>query len=143
MVVIFFFSKIVSLFRLNKMFEQIPSLRSADIRILTHHIYEYRKGLRLLALHTMRAKERREAERILIRREIPYFIQSVSQEKINIFLGDEQCIKIVQSFQQESLTNYTAEQDFMLGIMLGYDKHKQCLRYLDFHGKIQKQKQLF
>lgn len=124
------------------MFEQTPSLRSADIRILTHHIYEYKKGLRLLALHTMNVKERREAERILDRRKIPYFVQTVSQEKINIFLGDTQCIEVVKSFQKDSLTQYTAEQDFILGIMLGYDRKSQCARYLDFCKKKKKRKEL-
>lgn len=119
------------------MFEQTPTLRSADIRILTHHIYEYKKGLRLLALHTMNAMERSETERILERRAIPYFIQKVSQQKINVFLGNKQCIEVIKSFQEDSLTNYTAEQDFILGIMLGYDRERQCTRYLDFCRKQQ------
>lgn len=129
------FSTIVLLFRLNKMFEKTNTSRSADIRILTHHIYEYKKGLRLLALHTIAASERKEAERILGRREIPYFIQEVSSQKINIFMGDANCIKTIQSFGKESLNQYTPEQDFMLGIMLGYDRKQQFERYLDFTRK--------
>lgn len=114
------------------MFEQLPSLRSADIRILTHHIYECKKGLRQIALHTMNSHERHEAERILNKRGISYFIQEVSLYKINIFLGDETCIKILQSFKKDSLTDYTPEQDFILGIMLGYDRKQQFERYLEF-----------
>lgn len=119
------------------MFEQAPSLRSADIRILTHHIYEYKKGLRLLALHTMNSREQQEAERILKKREIPYFIQKVSMHKINVFMGNLECIEIIQSFGKDSLRQYSAEQDFMLGIMLGYDRKSQFSRFLNLQRKTQ------
>ncbi|PID89088.1 MAG: hypothetical protein CSB01_03860 [Bacteroidia bacterium] len=127
------------------------------MRILTHHIYEYKKGLRPLALHTLSSEERETAERILQKREISYFIQEVSvhkiniflgqkreiayfiQEvsahKINIFLGDANCIKIVQSFRKNSLSDYTPEQDFILGTMLGYSRKEQVNRYLKFIHK--------
>ncbi len=114
------------------MFEKSPNFRSADIRILTHHIYEYKKGLRPLALHTLNACERQTAEQILKRRDIPYLVQAVSAKKVNIFLGSEECIKVVKSFRKDSLADYTPEQDFILGTMLGYSREEQVRRYLDF-----------
>lgn len=121
------------------MFENTHPIRSVDIRILTHHIYEYKKGLRHLALHTMNSNERKEAEHILQRRAIAYFIQEVSPYKINIFMGEESCIKIIKSFSKDSLTDYTPEQDFILGIMLGYNRKEQFLRYLNYNTKYSKQ----
>ena len=47
-----------------------------------------------------------------------------------VFFGDEVCIKIIQSFGDKSLSDYTDEEDFMLGTMLGYDHIQQCERYI-------------
>ncbi|MBS9768434.1 MAG: DUF2023 family protein [Flavobacteriaceae bacterium] len=117
------------------MFELSPKFHSANIRILTHHIYEYKKGLRPLALHTLSSQERSIAERILQRREVAYFIQEVSTQKINIFLGDTNCIEVIKSFRKDSLSDYTPEQDFILGTMLGYSRQEQVNRYLKFTSK--------
>jgi len=32
--------------------------------------------------------------------------------------------------KKENLNNYTDEEDFILGIMLGYDRYKQCDRFI-------------
>ncbi|PVX52313.1 uncharacterized protein DUF2023 [Balneicella halophila] len=117
------------------MFENTPNFHSTDIRILTHHIYEYKKGLRSIALHTMNREEQEKAEAILKRRGVSYLIKVVSAVRINIFLGDPNCIKIIESFHKDSLSQYSAEQDFMLGIMLGYDKCEQYKRYLEYSEK--------
>ncbi len=114
------------------MFEQSPDFRSADIRILAHHIYEYKKGLRPLALHTLNARERKIAESILQKRNVSYLIQEVSEHKINVFMGTPECIEVVKSFHKDSLTDYTLEQDFILGTMLGYSREEQVKRYLKF-----------
>lgn len=111
--------------------------RSADLKILIHHIYECRKGLRNIALHTMNAIEREKAEELLSKKEINYFVQEVNQKKINIFLGNPDCIEIIKSFGVNSLSEYSPEQDFMLGIMLGYDTKKQFSRYLDYKNRKQ------
>ena len=99
------------------------------MEVLNHHIYEYKKGLRNLVLHTMNRCDVPEAEKKLLRQGIAFFIQSVSPRKVNIFFGEEQCVKIVQSFQKKSLSLFTPEEDFILGVMLGYDRIQQCERY--------------
>ncbi len=104
--------------------------RKPSIQILSHHIYEYRKGLRHLVLHTMPSEDLPEAESILQRRGIDYWVQPINSLKVNLFFGEVRCLKIVQSFQQESLSDYTVEQDFILGILLGYSRMEQCDRYL-------------
>jgi hypothetical protein len=100
------------------------------MEVLNHHIYEYKKGLRNLVLHTMQSHDVKLAEEKLFRQGIAFFIQEVTSRKVNIFFGKEQCIKIIQSFHKESLSQFTPEEDFILGIMLGYDRMQQCERYL-------------
>ncbi len=104
--------------------------QSADIQVLLHHVYEYKKGLRNLVLHTMSSRGEDLAIDLLERKNICYFKQKVSQQKINIFFGNEQCVKIVKSFGKKSLNHFSEEQDFILGIMLGYDRLQQCDRYI-------------
>lgn len=99
------------------------------MEILTHHIYEYNKGLRSLVLQTMSMDEKPSTEEVLINKEISYCFSKVNKNKVNLFFGDEVCIKIIKSFGDKSLSNYTDEEDFMLGTMLGYDCIQQCERY--------------
>ena len=54
--------------------------------VLSHHIYEYKKGLRKLILHTLPSKFRFEAEARLRFAGIDFLTRQVSPEKINIFL---------------------------------------------------------
>ncbi len=105
--------------------------KSGDMQILLHHIYEYKKGLRNLVLHTMSKDQQYLAEELLIRKGIYYKIQDVNTRKINVFFGKNQCVKIVESFRNKSLSDFSDEQDFMLGIMLGYDRVQQCDRYIN------------
>ena len=104
--------------------------QSTDLKILIHHIYEYKKGIRNLVLHTMHAREKVLAESLLGKRGISFYTQTVNSKKINIFFGKESSVKIIQSFGNISLSNFTSEQDFILGIMLGYDRSQQCNRYI-------------
>lgn len=110
--------------------ESCADYKSADMQVLLHHIYEYKKGLRNLVLHTMNAIERSKTEIILQRKNIQYFIQVVNSQKINVFFGNPRCIKIIHAFGDKSLSDFTDEEDFMLGIMLGYDRMQQCDRYI-------------
>ena len=100
------------------------------MQILLHHIYEYKKGLRNLVLHTMSKNEQHLAEGLLNRKKIHYRIQDVNTRKINVFFGKEQCVEIVKSFSNKSLSDFSDEEDFILGIMLGYDRTQQCDRYI-------------
>lgn len=108
--------------------------KTADMQILIHHVYEYNKGLRSLVLHTMNSNERDKTENLLKRKGISYFLQNVSANKINVFFGKEECIQIVQSFGDKSLSDFSDEQDFILGIMLGYDRSQQYDRYIKRKG---------
>ncbi|PID93302.1 MAG: hypothetical protein CSA95_08420 [Bacteroidetes bacterium] len=100
------------------------------MQVLLHHIYEYKKGLRSLVLHTMSKEEQYKMEELLTRKKIPYVLQVVNDKKVNVFFGKQECIKIVEGFGDKSLSDFSDEEDFMLGIMLGYDRTQQCERYL-------------
>ena len=104
------------------------------MKVLNHHIYEYKKGLRNLVLHTMQASFRDAAVQKLESNGIPYIIQEVTSEKINIFFGAEECIAVIKHFDKKGLNEFTPEQDFILGIMLGYGRLQQCERYLERAG---------
>lgn len=105
-------------------------LRAVELQVLTHHIYEYRKGLRNLVLYTMSTDSLSKTKELLAGKDICYFISHVNPTKVNIFFGDEACVKIIESFGDKQLSDYTDEEDFMLGMMLGYDRIKQCERYI-------------
>lgn len=100
------------------------------MQILIHHIYEYQKGLRNLVLHTISIDLKKVTEELLIRKGISYYLQQVSSRKINVFFGNQQCLQIITSFGNKSLSHLSDEEDFILGIMLGYDRKQQCRRYL-------------
>ncbi|HDM75321.1 MAG TPA: DUF2023 family protein [Deltaproteobacteria bacterium] len=99
-------------------------------KIFTHHIYEYKKGLRNLVLLTTSRSNRAAIEERLKKENIDYYIQEVNETKINVFFGDRVCIEIIQQMSFKPLSELTDEEDFIIGIMLGYDRLKQCERYL-------------
>lgn len=99
------------------------------MQVFYHHIYEYQKGIRNLILHTLNSDYKQLAEQKLKNQRIDYFIQDVDDKKINIFFGNSECIEAVKRFVNKSLSELTDEEDFILGIMLGYDRKKQVERY--------------
>jgi len=109
--------------------EQIEEFN--DLRVFNHHIYEYKKGIRSLILTTEKAKHRQAIEEKLQKNEIPYLIhEHKNKELINVFFGDEPCINVIRTFNPR-LNKLNAEQDFILGVLLGYDKVAQCNRYMN------------
>ncbi len=101
------------------------------MRVFCHHIYEYQKGVRNLVLHTLPASDRLEVERKLKARGIASLICPLGETRINVFFGDKYCVDVVRRIGKSRLCDYTPEEDFILGIMLGYDRLRQCKRYLE------------
>ena len=100
------------------------------MRVFYHHIYEYTKGLRNLILYTSHIVSRGEIENKLQKIGISYVIYSIGKNKINVFFGHEACVNVIKQINKSNLTEYTEEEDFIIGTMLGYDRLKQCERYL-------------
>lgn len=101
----------------------------ADLKVFYHHIYEFKKGIRNLILTTEKAKYKESITNRLQKENIDFVIHDIAQEKINVYFGAKECVDVVKTFNPK-LNELTAEQDFMLGIMLGYDRVKQCARYM-------------
>jgi len=106
----------------------------SDLYVFNHHIYEYKKGLRNLVLTTEKASNRKTIEDRLVKEIISYVVHEVSKDKINVYFGHQECIDVVDTFNPH-LNLLTPEQDFILGIMLGYDGVKQCKRYMKMRRK--------
>lgn len=105
------------------------------MRVFQHHLYEYRKGLRSLVLHTLAAAHRVRVEERLDREGIAYLIYPLGRNRINLFFGAKPCVDVVGRINKASLLDYSPEEDFILGTMLGYSRIEQCQRYLRRSGK--------
>lgn len=103
------------------------------MKVFVHHIYEYEKGLRNLVLHTTSKDNLDMIKMKLGKRKINYEIYEIKNNNLNIFFGAEKCVKVIKKIGKDYLGNYTAEEDFILGIMLGYDRKKQCERFLKYN----------
>jgi hypothetical protein len=113
--------------------------RSADaapvLRLFHHNIYEYGRGVRGLFLMTI---SRQELELTLGKLEaqgIHHFVQELSPVKVNLFFGRPAFVAVARSFVTRPLNALTAEEDFMLGTLLGYDREQQCRRFLTRSGR--------
>lgn len=111
------------------------------MKVLNHHIYEYQKGLRDLVLHTMDATRVDEVISKLESKNIHFIIRMVTEKKMNVFFGAKECIEVIEKFGDRKLNEFTPEQDFILGTMLGYSRLQQCERYLQQKERQQKQYQ--
>ena len=100
------------------------------MEVFRHHIYEYKKGLRSLVLHTADAKDLREMERILQSQGIAYRLEFIRGGRVNVFFGSPECIRVLELIGPKRLCEFTREEDFILGIMLGYGRLEECRRYI-------------
>lgn len=102
-----------------------------NMQVFRHHMYEYQKGLRDLILHTTNSDLCKEMVKTLEKNDVSYLIQYGGSARVNLFFGDVRCINVLKSISEKRLVDFTDEEDFILGIMLGYDRLKQCERYLE------------
>lgn len=100
------------------------------MKVFNHHLYEYSKGLRRMVLHTTDIQNQQLIENKLTASGIAYILTHPSVNKINVFFGDAQCIDVLRSFPSLDLSSLSDEEDFILGVLLGYDLRIQCERYL-------------
>jgi hypothetical protein len=103
---------------------------SGGMEVFLHHLYEYKKGLRNLVLHTCCRDIGYDIICKLEHHNIEYLIYPLGKKRINVFFGNADCLEIVRRIGKLSLSRYTAEEDFILGVMLGYDRCQQYERYL-------------
>lgn len=100
-----------------------------ELRVLSNHIYEYKKGVRSLILYTFCRKYEKEVIQRLDNQQIPHLKQYVNNRTVNLFFGRPECLELIGFIATRPLNVLTPEEDFMLGVLLGYDLCKQCERY--------------
>ena len=104
-------------------------INPVELKVFLNHIYEFKKGVRQMVLYTTNRKYEDFAVKRLTNQKINYIIQPVGNDKINLFFGRPECIKLIRHMTQRPLNELTPEEDFILGAMLGYDICGQCRRY--------------
>ena len=100
------------------------------MQVFYHLIYEYQKGLRDLCLFTCTDELEGKIKQALNLQNIAYHICPIKDNKINVFFGMKACLEIIRQFSCKELNKLTIEEDFILGMMLGYAKAQQYQRFL-------------
>ena len=100
------------------------------MQVFYHLIYEYQKELRDLCLFTCSGEIEEKIKTILASKKISYKICPLEDSKINVFFGMSACLEILNQFSCDELNKLTVEEDFILGMMLGYGKNQQYQRFL-------------
>ncbi|WP_297405948.1 DUF2023 family protein [uncultured Cetobacterium sp.] len=108
------------------------------MQVFIHHIYELEKGIRNLILHTVSKEMIPFVEERLSSKKISYKLYKLPNGRFNVFFGEHSCIQVIEKINKSNLSDYSAEEDFILGIMLGYDRKKQCDRFIQFKEKEEK-----
>lgn len=101
------------------------------MKVLSNHIYEYKKGVRQMVLYTFNKKYEDFALKRLERQHIDYIIQPVGNDRLNLFFGKKECLDAIRLMVNRPLNQLSPEEDFILGAMLGYDICAQCERYCE------------
>ena len=114
---------------------QQSTIWPVDMKVLTNHIYEYKKGVRRMVLSTFNKKYEDFAIHRLKSQNIKFVIQPVGNDCLNLYFGREECLNAIRMIVTRSLNHLTPEEDFMLGAMLGYDICTQCERFCERKGK--------
>ena len=110
--------------------------KNNQFAVLNEQIYGYKHGIRPLVLQTMQIKDKDAIEARLKKDKLNYHLQpSPNGKNLNVYLGDKDCINVVKTFGSTPMSKFTPEQDFILGTLLGYDRTKQCARYLKLKEK--------
>lgn len=102
-----------------------------ELDVFFHMIYELEKGIRGLALLTTKDNNLEAIIEKLSESRYCYIIEKLNSNYINVFFGEADQIKVVQKMKKNSLKELNLEEDFILGVLLGYDTSIQCKRYLE------------
>lgn len=110
--------------------DQPTEMKSASMKFLVHHLYEYRKGVRQMFMMTLPAQEAPPVTRRLEAESIDYYVHEVNASKVNVLFGRAAWVETARNVVTKPLSRLSPEEDFILGTLLGYDKEQQCLRFL-------------
>lgn len=102
-----------------------------ELGVFFHMMYELNKGLRSLALLTTTVENFEIIKDRLERCHYSYILENLKSGYVNIFFGTDECIEVLKRFKKSSLKEFTPEEDFILGVLLGYNVEQQCKRYIN------------
>lgn len=108
-----------------------PGPPSNRLQLLTNHIYEYRKDVLQFVLYTGFLRDLPHACAKLESARIHRFVQNIGVSKVNIYFGNRAHVEMARHIVDKPLARLSPEEDFILGVLLGYDREQQCRRYLD------------
>lgn len=103
---------------------------------LPQYLYEYRKGVRQLFMLTLRTADADAVQQRLAQEAIAWHAQAVGRPRVNLFFGRAVCVDVVRRIVTRPLPQLSAEEDFILGTLLGYEREQQCLRFLQRAGRL-------
>lgn len=101
-----------------------------ELDVFFHMLYELKKGLRTLSLLTTVSENEDVIKEKLEECGYSYIFEEFRPGNINVFFGTEEPINVLKQFKKHSLGEFTPEEDFILGVLLGYNTDQQCKRYL-------------
>ena len=96
----------------------MQNVNPTDMKVFLNHVYEFKKGVRQMVLYTMNRKNLEFAVNRLKKQRIKFVIQTVDDERINLFFGKDECINAIRMIVTRPLNQLTPEEDFILGAML-------------------------
>lgn len=102
-----------------------------ELGVFFHMIYELNKGLRNLALLTTTFENFELIRERLLKCNYHFITEELKSGYVNVFFGTSECIEVLKKFKKSSLKDYTPEEDFILGMLLGYRLEQQCKRYIN------------
>lgn len=111
--------------------DQPDSLISVSGRIVNHSLYELDKGVRQLFMLTVSWADLPGVVARLAAEGVDHYVHRLNDSRVNLFFGRAALVETVRRFVDKPLCELTAEEDFMLGALLGYDREQQCRRYLE------------
>lgn len=111
--------------------DQPDSLISVSGRIVNHSLYELDKGVRQLFMLMLSWADLPGVVARLSVGRIDRYVHRLSESRVNLFFGRAALVETVSRFADKPLYELKAEENLMLGALLGCDREQQCRRYLE------------
>ena len=109
--------------------KQVPAT-PVELKVLMNHIYEYQKGVRQMILFTCSKEYETFVSQRLSRQNIDFVMQHAGKNNLNFYFGRKECLNAIRLIVTRPLNELSPEEDFILGVMLGYGRLEECRRYL-------------
>lgn len=102
-----------------------------ELGVFFHMMYELNKGLRSLSLLTTTTENFEIIKERLEKCNYDYILEELRSGFVNIFFGTKESVEVLKKFKKNSLREFSPEEDFILGVLLGYNLQQQCKRYIN------------